>query len=379
MTSTLKRYLRESYLAGCSTWVRQRLGKHTGPRSFERVAIVAAFGKKNGITRGAELQWRALRDFGVRVDMVDATPALRNPFYRAAHQPASAYIFHSGGPQTASLVGAVLPHARNAWRIGYWAWELPDPPPDWIGCDAILDEIWAPSDFAKASLGKAMRRPIAVVPHRLPATARREAEQRGEFTVLAMADSRSSFARKNPEGAVRAFQAAFGQDAKARLLLKLSASDTDMETLDQRLGGALSAPNVQVIREFLSEAALDALYARADVLLSLHRAEGFGLPMLEALSRGIPVVATGWSGNMDFTTPDNSFLVPYRLTPVADTDAVYHGSQWAEPDLAAAAQALQRLAADAALRARLGAAGHDAVSAQSFVLPDLAAAARAAA
>jgi glycosyltransferase involved in cell wall biosynthesis len=353
MTSLLKRYLREGYLASCSAWTQRMLGGQSGPRRFDRVAIVAAFGKKNGITQGAVLQCQALRRAGIAAEMIDATAALRNPFHRVPHDPATAYIFHSGGPQTASLISAVLPAARNAWRIGYWAWELPDPPPDWVGCDDNLNEIWTPSRFSRDSLMRAMRRPIEVVPHLLPAAARRQALPGAPFTVLAMADSRSSLSRKNPEGAVRAFQAAFGTSPVARLLLKIGASDSDLEALNSRLGGALDAPNVEVIREFLSDDGLAALYGRADVLLSLHRAEGFGLPMLEALARGIPTVATGWSGNMDFTTAENSLLVPYAVVPVADAGAVYHGSNWAEPDCAAAAAALSRLAGDASLYAQL--------------------------
>jgi glycosyltransferase involved in cell wall biosynthesis len=353
MTSLLKRYLQEGYLAGCSAWTRRMLAGRSGPRRFDRVAIVAAFGKKNGITQGAVLQYQALRRAGIAAEMIDATPALRNPFHRVPHDPATAYIFHSGGPQTASLIGAVLPAARDAWRIGYWAWELPDPPPDWIGCDGSLNEIWTPSRFSRDSLMRAMRRPIEVVPHVLPPAARRRPVPGAPFTVLAMADSRSSLSRKNPEGAVRAFHSAFGADPGARLLLKLGASDSDLAALNARLGGALDAPNVEVIREFLSDDALAALYGRADVLLSLHRAEGFGLPMLEALARGIPTVATGWSGNMDFTTALNSLLVPYAVVPVTDAGAVYHGSRWAEPDWAAAAAALGRLARDPALYAQL--------------------------
>lgn len=353
MTSLLKRYLREGYLTGCSAWTRRMLAGRSGPRRFDRVAIVAAFGKKNGITQGAFLQYQALRRAGVAVEMIDATAALRNPFHRVTHDPATTYIFHSGGPQTASLIGAVLPAARDAWRIGYWAWELPDPPPDWIGCDANLDEIWTPSRFSRDSLMRGMRRPIEVVPHVLPAAKRRNPESGAPFTVLTMADSRSSLSRKNPEGAVRAFLSAFGASPAARLLLKLGVSDSDLEALNARLGGALAAPNVEVIREFLNDDALAALYQRADVLLSLHRAEGFGLPMLEALARGIPTVATGWSGNMDFTTAENSLLVPYSIVPVADPGAVYHGSRWAEPDIGAAAMALTRLAGDPSLYAQL--------------------------
>lgn len=329
------------------------LAGRSGPRRFDRVAIVAAFGRKNGITQGALLQRQALRRAGIVADLIDATPALRNPFHRVNHSAASTYIFHSGGPQTASLIGAVLPAARDAWRIGYWAWELPDPPPDWVGCDSNLNEIWTPSRFSRDSLMRAMRRPVDVVPHVLAPVPRRCVPLASPFTVLAMADSRSSLSRKNPAGAVRAFQSAFGHATTARLLLKISASDGDLAALNAQLSGALDAPNVEIIRDFMSDEAISALYARADVLLSLHRAEGFGLPMLEALARGIPTVATGWSGNMDFTTPENSLLVPYDVVPVADAAGVYHGSHWAEPNCAAAAAALRRLASDSHLYAQL--------------------------
>ncbi|HTH99759.1 MAG TPA: glycosyltransferase family 4 protein [Acidisoma sp.] len=369
MTSLLKRYLQDGYLAGCSAWTRRMLGGRSGPRRFDRVAIVAAFGKRNGITQGAVLQWQALRRAGVAAEMIDATAALRNPFHRVPHDPATAYIFHSGGPQTASLIGAVLPAARDAWRIGYWAWELPDPPPDWNGCDGNLNEIWTPSRFSRDSLMRAMRLPIEVVPHLLPAAPRRSRMPGAPFTVLTMADSRSSLSRKNPEGAVRAFQAAFGTGPAARLLLKIGASDADLQALNARLGGALDAPNIELIREFMSDEALAALYGRADVLLSLHRAEGFGLPMLEALARGIPTVATSWSGNMDFTTAENSLLVPYDVVPVADAGAVYHGSHWAEPDTAAAAAALGRLAGDPDLYAQLSEAAYRGCNEQPFAFP----------
>ena len=93
------------------------------------------------------------------------------------------------------------------------------------------------------------------------------------------------------------------------------------------------------------EAALDALYRSADVLLSVHRAEGFGLPLREAMSRGIPVVATGWSGNLEFMDDANSLLVPCRLIPVSDASAVYGSAgTWADPDLETAALLLRRLA-----------------------------------
>lgn len=366
---SFKQSLRSTYLLGSALLTRQLLAGSSGARRFDRIVIVAALAKHNGISRGAILQWQALRSLGIEADLVDATPALRNPLFRAKHEAGSAYIFHSGGPQTASLIGSVLPAAARAYRIGYWAWELPDPPQDWRNCDQTVDEVWTPSRFSRDSLMRLLRKPVEVVPHYLPTEARRYRDPNGCFTVLAMADTRSSLARKNPAGAVRAFADAFGESSAARLLLKLTGPDDAVTAFKASLGGLASNSNIEIIRDHLDDAGLSALYAKADVLLSLHRAEGFGLPMLEALARGIPVVATAWSGNTDFTGNGNSVDVPYRLVPVEDPAAIYSGSSWAEPDIAAAAAGLRRLAADTAFYDRLAEAAYRGVATASKQFP----------
>lgn len=369
MPDGLKQSLRSTYLLGSGLLTRRLVAGRSGARRFDRVVIVGALAKQNGISRGAYLQWRALRDLGVDAELLDLTPALRNPLFRLKHVPGSAYIFHSGAPQTASLIGGVLPHAARAYRIGYWAWELPDPPQDWVGCDEILDEIWTPSAFSRDSLARLLRKPIEVVPHVLPAERRRLRDRARPFTVLAMADSRSSLARKNPAGAVRAFAAAFGESSSVRLLLKLTGSDEAVAAFIAALGTLAQSRNIEIIRGQLDEAGLSALYDRADALLSLHRAEGFGLPMLEALARGIPVVATAWSGNTDFTNSDNSVAVPYSLVAVDDPAAIYHDSRWAEPDLAVAAEGLRRLADDSAYYDRMAGAAYRGVTTGAKAFP----------
>ena len=357
----------ETYLAGTAALTHRLLRGRSGPRDFRRVIIVASLGRNNGIGSGAHLQWRALRQLGVETELLDATPALRNPLFRIPHQPGSAYVFHAAGPQTANLIGSVLPHAAEAWRVGYWAWELPDLPPGWVGCAHSLCEIWTPSSFVRDSLVRLVDRPIYVVPHHVPARPertrtvgmRREALP---FTVLVMADSRSSLSRKNPEGALRAFRTAFGGSPAARLVLKLNGSaggaDAASQALSAGAADALSGGNVEVINSFLDADALEELFRGADVLLSLHRAEGFGIPMLEAMAHGLPVVATGWSGNLEFMDETNSHLVPYQLVPVRDAASIYRGSTWAEPDIHVAAQALRRLAEDPAHYARMASAAH---------------------
>ena len=315
-------------------------------RDFDRVVIVASLGRRTGIARGAELQADAMSRAGFDVTLLDGAPALRNPFHRVRHRPGTVYIFHCGGPQTLALIGSVLPAAVDAWRIGYWAWELPRLAPDWHGVDRSVDEIWTPSGFSADSLRAAMTKPVSVVPHRIASRTRRA--RGGEpLTVLAMADSRSSFARKNPEGALRAFADAFGDDpVGARLLLKLGGRPHEIDAFLSRHAALVARTGATVLREHLDEAGLDRLFDRTDVLLSLHRAEGFGLPMLEAMARGIPCIATGWSGNLAFMDDAVAALVPARLVPTVDDAGIYVDGTWADPDIAVATAHLRRLAAD---------------------------------
>jgi glycosyltransferase involved in cell wall biosynthesis len=119
---------------------------------------------------------------------------------------------------------------------------------------------------------------------------------------------------------------------------------------------APGAANIQILDCDLATPAYHRLIDSADVLLSLHRAEGFGIPLAEAMLRGKPVVATGWSGNLEFMSEDSACLLPARLVPMADEEAnAYQGlaGLWAEPDIAAAAAWLRRLR-DPVLRQRIG-------------------------
>jgi glycosyltransferase involved in cell wall biosynthesis len=335
------------------------------------VIIVAALQRSNGITIGAQLQCAALHKLGIEAELLDATPALRNPLFRIPHRPGTAYVFHSAGPQAANLITSVLPDAALAYRVGYWAWELPDPPLDWSGCDRNVCEIWTPSTFSKASLVRLVDRPIEVVPHYVPPRDPRQRNSEAPFTVLAMADSRSSWSRKNPEGALRAFQTAFGSSSSARLVMKLGGRAKDRDALENSLGDLLRGGNVEIIRDQLDDDSLATLYRSADVFLSLHRAEGYGLPMNEAMAHGLPVVATGWSGNLDFMAATDSCLVPYTLIPVDDASGVYSAGTWAEPDLAAAARALRRLAEDSEYYADIAGAAHQRAAAATPRFPFL--------
>ncbi len=122
---------------------------------------------------------------------------------------------------------------------------------------------------------------------------------------------------------------------------------------------------ITLLDETLTDAAQSALIASADFVLSPHRSEGFGLHLAEAMAMGKCVIATGWSGNLDFMPEGSAALLPYTLAPLFDPTGIYQpreGDVWAEPDALAGADILQALAADPARRAAMGAAAQDAIA-----------------
>ena len=263
-------------------------------------------------------------------------------------------------------------------RIGYWAWELEQFPQGWERGFAGLDQLWCPSSFTAASLGLRSPVPVTTLPHlpdwsraeRLRALRATRSPGNRPFTCLFAFDFWSTVGRKNPYGVIEAFQLAFPRRSgwlskvpEARLVLKLASSSQFPQATQALQDRVAIDPRITLISEHLPADEFDALYASTDVLVSLHRAEGFGLSMAEAMAAGIPVVATGYSGNLDFMPPGSAELVPYQRVPILRTEGDYRaGSLWAEPDLDAAAGALRRLAQDAAHAAALGERGRQAVS-----------------
>lgn len=334
------------------------------------ITVVGPLRASSGLGASARLCLEALRANGVKAAALDITAALRQPATLPPPEPPNAIepgpgtlILHVNAPLTGMALLAVGRRRAAGKRIiGYWNWELPEVPPDWALGVGLVHEIWVPSTFTATAIAPIARgRPVHVVPHPValvapPAQLAREAGT--HFKVLSLFDASSSLARKNPEGAIAAFQAAFGDDPSARLVLKTQRM-SEAGKAATRLRELADAPNIMVLDATFDAAGLETLYAEADVLLSLHRAEGFGLTLAEAMRRGIPVVATGWSGNADFLSDEVGIPIPWSLVSAQDDQRTYHhpNLRWAEPDVAAAAAALRRLRADPALARRLGAAG----------------------
>ncbi|WP_436699346.1 glycosyltransferase [Nocardioides sp. BYT-33-1] len=235
-------------------------------------------------------------------------------------------------------------YLKNRYRIGLWFWELDDFPKRMRKSARLLDEIWVCSEFNRAAIAAHTDRPVKVVPHpaHAPAfsdTAVEEVPADDVFTYLFVFDYLSVFQRKNPAGLVEAFLKAHPQPGAARLVIKAingSKRQQDQEHLRYLAAGR---PDIVLIDRYLSRPELDYLMHRADCYVSLHRSEGFGQTLAEMMAIGKPVIATNYSGNLEFTRPDNSYLVPYAKVAVpSGADPYPTTARWAEPDLDEAAR-----------------------------------------
>ena len=238
------------------------------------------------------------------------------------------------------------PYLHEHYNIGYWFWELAEFPAKWDSSYQYLDEIWAGSHFGVAALSRVSPIPVVRIPLSITPFEPTQAFERSHFDLsrdafvfLFIFDFHSVMERKNPLGLIEAFRRAFSPEENVRLVLKCARSTPEqLEALAEAAQGA----NVQVLDTVLGREELLGLLMLADCYVSLHRAEGFGYTLAEAMSLGKPTIATGYSGNMDFMTPGNSFLVNYRLTELErDYEPYDQGLVWADPDLEHAAELMR--------------------------------------
>lgn len=240
---------------------------------------------------------------------------------------------------------------RSRRNIAYLAWEQRDGSHYWPEIYGGFDQIWALSEFAAGALRRFMRRDVVTVPCVLdfaafppPVSPSEAGLDGGKFSFLYIFDANSSIERKNPEAAIRAFSQAFRPDDPVRLVLRISngRSLDHRDRLKRMLGTARRGLDITLVLDDMSHPDLLRLLSAADCYVSLHRAEGFGYTCAEGMAYGKPVIATGYSGNLQFMNESNSYLVRYEEREVERADGPFQrGSIWAEPDVEHAAHLMR--------------------------------------
>ena len=236
------------------------------------------------------------------------------------------------------------------YTAGYWFWELDRFPAAMHQAFDYVDEVWTATRFVAGGIRATGRRPVYTIP--LPVLApplaadatRRDLGLPGGFLFLFLFDFFSVVERKNPAGAIQAFTRAFRPDEGPTLVIKTINGDRRASELEKLQAAAAGRRDILIIDDYYSAAQKNSLVVLCDCYVSLHRSEGLGLTMAEAMALGKPVIATGYSGNLDFMTPENSYLVDYKKGTVpAGCDPYPPGSSWADPSLDHAAELMRRV------------------------------------
>jgi len=318
-----------------------------------------------GVGESARLCRNACEAAGIAHHIIDVNDETQQAMYRTS-------VFHVNADQLPEVHDR-LPHVFEAssYNIGCWHWELPQLPDELAESAAPLDEIWAPSEFIQSAVSSKVSIPVVHMPHGVAVTEIEACTPEefgvppGRFTFLCMFDLASVMERKNPLGAVEAFRRAFANDSNAALLIKAGQAGRHRREYAELAGRLHGIPNVYLTDRMLPRARVNGLLSACDAVVSLHRSEGFGLILAEAMYLGKPVVATGWSGNMDFMTSENSCPVAYELVTLDRAHGPYRaGQQWADPDVDDAARLMRRVVDDVDFRSEISTRARETIRAQ---------------
>jgi glycosyltransferase involved in cell wall biosynthesis len=327
------------------------------------LTIVGYLSDGTGVSAGAHASQLACESAGLPCELIDARP-LRA--HRGSH-PTS--LLHVNADQTAIIAGLLGDDFfRNRYTIGHWAWELEQLPDSSAEAFDWLDEVWAPSAFVVRAIADRSAVPVVQMPYAVTVDPSRGLTRQHfglpdeDFLYLMMYDVLSVQERKNPLGAIAAFQQAFPRPNGVGLVVRVNHARSRPEDVDV-VRQAAATPGVHLLVRPMSRADVQALQASCDAFVSLHRSEGFGLNIAEAMLLGKPVIVTGWSGNVDFTNPGNACVVDHDLVTIDRDHGPYRaGNRWAEPDLEHASEYLRRLVEDEAFRRRLANRGRETVA-----------------
>jgi len=315
-----------------------------------------------GMGEQVRSSFRSLRSVGLR-------PALRDVYGSQKPEPDAEAefgpfleeglrtfnLFHINGDEVEPVLRhlAGVPSPAPSWRAVSPAWELPQYPAEWARLLDQFDEVWAFSRFVEQALVQTVHRPVIHVPPACEVVLSSFLSRRyfgipeSHYTFLFSFDLRSYVSRKNPEAVVAAYRRVLQKrpHAATTLVLKINGAELADDRFREFLASfADLGDRVLVIPRTLGDDEAKNLVRCCDCYVSLHRSEGFGRGPAEAMVLGKPVIATRWSGNLDFMNDSNSLLIDYTLMPVAPgAYPHWQGQRWADPDVEQAAARMVEL------------------------------------
>lgn len=360
LASTLRDWVRWGGAArrGASPEAKFGLGRTGRPavKGLFGGNVVGYIASESGVGEKARNTIRSMKAAGVPVAAanIDLYSPVRTRDQSCADIP-------QGNPHSFNIIAVNADETVNTFRrlgagffsgklnIGYWDWEMEQFPEEWRDRFEYVDEVWVPSYFCLDTVSRASPVPVVRIPHSVEVgdIAEDAWKELGlpedRFVFLFVYDYHSYAERKNPLGVVRAFRKAFGGAEDAHLVLKGTSSKVDPD-YHALLEAEAAARNVTLITRYVDRPVLDGLMQRCDCYVSLHRSEGFGLTIAEAMYLGKPVIATAYSGNVDFMRPENSYAVEYALTEAERDYGPYRkGWVWADPDVGHAAELMRHV------------------------------------
>jgi glycosyltransferase involved in cell wall biosynthesis len=345
-----------------STDLKQTLYFQSSPSSLKGVNLIglprAIIGEGEFVRQTAKSFQKTSVDFGIYDARSNPPPeSVEDRLFNhiCSDNPFNINIFHLKPDQLeSSVVTLGRSFVENRYNIGYWAWELSKFPSAWQAPLDFLDEVWCPSRFIQSAVMKKSSKPVLYLPLSIELEISQSFDRnyfslpQRSFIFLFVFDFKSFATRKNPEACIRAFRKAFPRgDEAVNLVIKSMDGPLYPLEFDRLTQAAKQDARIILIDASYRADEIIGLMQSCDCFISLHRSEGIGLGLAQSMLLGKPVIATGYSGNTDFTLEDNSCLVKYDLIEVGKNEYPFaKGQVWADPDVEHAAWYMRQLVED---------------------------------
>jgi glycosyltransferase involved in cell wall biosynthesis/SAM-dependent methyltransferase len=342
-------------LRPAKTTARSTRRDRNGQRPVGGVNLAGYLSSELGVGEAARQLSSAMSAVGIETAMIDLPPGSAEMMQRLQRlrddeKPFDINLICVNADMVPEFAAAAGPSLlADRYSVGMWFWEVGRLPERSRGSFGHLDEVWVASRYVADAIRPDASVPVEtirlpVTPHSPDQVDREALGMPAGYCFLFIFDHRSVLKRKNPLGLIESFTRAFDPGSNVSLVIKSVGGEERPDDAAMLRDAAAAHPNVHLIETVIGPGAKNAMIANCDCYVSLHRSEGFGLTLAEAMYFGKPVIATGYSGNLDFMTEENSYLVAHTMAHVGNGASPYSPEAiWAEPDLDHAATLMRRV------------------------------------